>query len=374
MEGIPSSGGLPPSVPMRPLWPDPPARMGRTRGAQRLVTIAFGGLAVLLVLGLGYAGMAPWSGALPGYRSATSGSSAVSYDQAVQAAAPLVAGYAAGSWSLMNAIGFEPRAAFVLPGPEAGPVGGTPPLGQPPVPACNWTAVGGSDLTHIAIPGTNGPVGGGAATGWLLGYLDPVGDQLVATVLGGQASLYAVQTQPSCYGLTADTHPIPADAIDSPTAAAIARSWGGAAFQANVTTAVAIYAVQGGYTLSMYPPPIYSNGSGTSYPNGPQPPPVPTNVSTIAFPPTWVVSYSSCPMELGGVPGGVAPPSSPTPMGNFAAVIDAVNGTVSSASAYLGSGSGSMMIGPVGPPTMAGTLASTGTVTAAARTGALFGP
>jgi hypothetical protein len=352
MDGIPSSSSLPPSVPT----PTGGVAAGGGHGGPpgRTITLSAVTVAVAFAvafLGLGYAGMAPWSGGLPGFHHAAGGSTpAVSFATARSAADPLAAAYGGGGWTLVAAAGFEPAAAFTFPGPDANVYGGVG-LGAPPVYFCNWSAIGGSNLTGISVGASAGPLGGGYATAWLLGYTSSAGAELTATVLGGQAALYAVMTGPQCtMGMT--MNPVPAQALDSPAAASIARAWGGSAFQANATTAIAVYTLTGGYTFTI-PPPMYGNGSGPLYPNGtpsPGPMPPPINTSTYTYPATWSVGYSSCSFSVGPVPMPYS--SGGSSGGSFAASLNAVNGTVLSVYASLGPTGGCYGAYTGSPPTL----------------------
>jgi hypothetical protein len=304
------------------------------------------GAVALLLLGLGYAGLAPWSNSLPGYREhAQTGTDPSSFFAARSlgeaAAYPFIDH---GSWVLESAVGLALKASLTIP--AAGENNSTMGVAVP----CTWSGLGGSNLDSITIPPTPAGTPPGSASAWLLEFVQLGGSGnagiwpgsnsslVIAVVLDGQAQAYAASGSgcPSSSGQNVTVGDLSSGVIDSTQAAATADAWGGSAFLANYSAASAVYSVTASvsvhYVESVYPPcwGISSNCNGT-WANGTPPPPIYVNYTT---PSVWEVAYSTDP---GLLPGLAANSSSPWTNSSayFIAGISATNGTVSSIAFYL---------------------------------------
>jgi hypothetical protein len=339
------SGQLPsPAEPVRQANPSAPGAApsgGRPRWALLAVVPAVLVVAVLLT---GFAGVAPWSKAMPFGRSGSSSSSSdLSFGQARTAAAAAFGPSSGGPWNAVSAIGVAISTPASIPGPTGSANFSAPGFG------CGWTPLGAVSLASLTIPATTGSLGVGLSAAWLFLFTNASGRATVVTVLNGQASLYASLTSGPCSTSTIPMNPIGSSVIDSTQAASIANSWGGNAFRANYSVAGAIYSISGSMSYPVYPPcggPVNCTGI-SGYGNGSQEPPPGSGAPwyNITVPSVWSVMFVTCVM-----PVSVSACSGPLSM--FSASLDPVNGTVHSVSA---TGAGSYGFGlpppvPVGSP------------------------
>lgn len=293
----------------------PPVALA-ARPRRFVITLAIGLVTASLFLGLGYAGVAPWSTALPGYHASGSSTSVgISFGTARGLADPVAAGTTGGSWSLVTASGIATPVGFTIPPP---PSGNATPYPSP----CPYGTTGSGPSSSIIIPAYSGYVGAGLAPAWLFEYTSATPAILIVTVLNGQASVYGEISAGGCgYGFGyGGIQPIGSHVVDSTIVASAANAWGGSAFLANVTSAAGLYSISGGMTF-----PVVYNGPPINGTNGTPPPPYPIPVN-YTIPASWQVSYTSC---LPWSPAGM------TKAGSFFASLDATNGTLRSVSAYL---------------------------------------
>ncbi|HUI38851.1 MAG TPA: hypothetical protein VLY85_04395 [Thermoplasmata archaeon] len=329
MSGFPA-GNAP--VPVAPP-PNASSRMRRARPrGGRLATLSVVGavaVVVALLVGLGYAGLAPWSSAMPGTRTHDAvPSGPVSFFSARTAATLSAAGYLNGGWTPVAAVGLVPRTAIELQWPGPAPYDGAgssangsgvilPP--SPPATPCWWQPVGSSGWGGLTVPAAPSEAGTGLAPAWLVFFTGPGGSMLLVTDLNGVAAPYASIAGPNCSATFAPGmyQSIASGVIDSTQAAGIANAWGGSAFLANSTFANETMVVEGALSIpySYYGGPPCGNGSGC-------PSPVVIVKENFTYPATWTLAYSAA-SARGSFLGG----------GWFTANLFASNGTVLSASA-----------------------------------------
>jgi hypothetical protein len=318
----------------------PPRIHGNRKAA--LGTVAAVVIVLGLLVGLGYAGLTPWSKELPGFGSHDSSATGpVTFFTARSAATQAAVAYSSDGWTPVLAAGFVPPNAFFFPGPGTPPVAvpvyngnasgtgnssGIGPTPYPPPFPCWWQAVGSANLTGFTVPAAPSDVGTGLAPGWLFLFTAPTGDALAVTVLNGVATPY-VTLSGNCtaesFGF-GELQSIASGVIDSSQASAVANSWGGAAFLANSTSVNETMIVRGAMTIPMFPcgpcttgpPPPGPNGSVRSAVIGP---------SNYTIPAAWSLSYLA---------GSYS--SNSMPFGEFEANLFASNGTVQSVNAWMG--------------------------------------
>ena len=305
-----------------------------------------GAVAVLLaVLALGYAGLAPWSTAMPGYHAnshpATDPESFFSARSAAQTAASSYLNQ--GSWLLIGATGVALHNATTYPGPSNYSYGVTPP--------CGWSTPAGNAPSAITIPATPAGTASGEASAWVLEFVPSTPTSatpalVVVTVLGGQASVYGVMAGPGCPTLTSENMSygdLSSGVIDSTQAAGVANSWGGSAFLANFSSANVEYTVTASVTVHLVEyiyPPCYGNYSNCNGTWSNTTPPVPSNwgygvvYDNYTTPSLWDVSYSTTPMGYPGSGMMNTSGNSPAIWAAFTASLSAANGTLNSVIAY----------------------------------------
>lgn len=319
----------------------PPASPSSRRRSLTLASALTVAVAAL-VLGFGYAGMAPWSGDLPGFHAAHSAvGTTIGFALAAQVASSVASGASGGPWSLMDAAGVDSAVAIQFPG--GGSYGGNSSGGPLTTGGCT-----SATIPSLVLPASTGPLGHGLAAAWLFQFQNSSGDVLGITVLNGAGSVVFQTRGSACTNPDITYSPIAGNVIDSTTAAGIANSWGGAAFLANYSASIALYSITGAFTVQegwYFPPPTEYNNSSLG--NQSPPPPIPANF-TYTSPSLWQVLDSTCSL--------FAPSSGPA--ASFTASLAPVNGTVVSESAYSSYGG---CYGYPGPPTPPGPVYGSGT-------------
>ncbi|MCI4367947.1 MAG: hypothetical protein L3K09_00050 [Thermoplasmata archaeon] len=271
----------------------------------------------------------------------------MSFSSALAAAESQVSSQLGGSWTAVNAMGLVTAASLSLPAPNNtyGALSGS---------NCTWSSPSHSPFTNVLVPASPASLGAGLSPFWAISFSDPAGDTLIVTVIGGIATAYAelsaacsTGSYPSSFvKVTTTFGGLDAVKVDSPTAVNIANSWGGSAFLANASVQVRELMVSGSVTTSVsynssYP--WHYNGSGCNGTNStvvsPCAPPVPFPLNNTSYtsPSAWDVIYTSCsPFSPGACSSNAM----------FSASLNAVNGTLSSAQAWLTGGYGNCYGGP----------------------------
>ena len=220
------------------------------KGPNRTLLIVGAVVAVVVVVLLVLVFLVPSSPSSSGGGPST----AETYSQALPGATSAVSGFGGGGWALVLSVGFVTNTTTTLP------VNETSILAD----GCNLTTV--SSATTITIPGSSVNRSAGTSPAWEFAYRNASDGIALVDVTSGTASVLGTISG-SCTSLFGFLSVVPANVIDSSTAAAAVEPAASAFLRAN-PSAGAEFALVGGVSFG-----------------------------TESVGPEWEVAYSTCPVS-----------------------------------------------------------------------------
>ena len=197
----------------------------REQGHEAIIVGVIVVVAVATLAGVGLVGTLSRSGPPP--------SESLSFSTAEVSADRMAAAQKGGNWSLVAAEGLNVQESASLTGADV--------LGY----FC-WNMSPRFPPEGLTLPSSGTSPSSGTAAAWLFFYRDSANAVLVATVLDGNASIYAPGTE-DCAGGYWNADPTGAHIIDSTAAVASADGAGGATFLADHPDANGTVVLSGGY-------------------------------------------------------------------------------------------------------------------------------